>query len=88
MEHRTSENSLFQLSKKYEQERYDEASSTVTYVGFSEAGAATSDAKWIIKKIEAASASSPQGEISIKWAVAYGNNKQIWDNRASLTYVS
>lgn len=88
MEGHSVENSLLSLSKKYEQVRTDEASSTVTYIGYAESLVATSAAKWIIIKIESASGSSPAGETTIKYAVSFKYDKNIWDDRASLTYTT
>ncbi len=85
---RTDENSLALLSKQYEKQIIDEASTTVTYIGYSEFGTATSAAKWIVKRITAASGTSPQGVIVTEYAVGYNNATNIWDNRAGLVFVS
>lgn len=60
---------------------YDIASSTVTYVGESRQGAATSAAQWRIFKL---TQSGDTGVITF----ADGNDQfdNIWDNRASLSY--
>lgn len=57
----------------------DQASSTVIYLGEGLFGALTSEAKWLIKKIDLTTG------VVIKAASQDFN--QIWDNRASLTYV-
>ena len=74
------------MSKEFEQTIVDEASTTVTYIGYAEFGVATSAAKWMIKKITATSATAPQGVITTGYATGFKNSVQIWDNRAALTY--
>lgn len=85
---RTNENSLAKLSVIHEQVIVDEATTKITYVGFSAAGIATSSPYWIIIKIESANASAPYGVTTIKYATSYNSNTNIWDNRASLSYTS
>lgn len=75
-------------TKEYEQTITDEASTTVTYVGYTDFGVAVADAKWIIKKIEQASATDPVGVTTIKYATGYNNRTNIWNDRASLSYSS
>jgi hypothetical protein len=59
----------------------DAASSSVTYIGFAQAGTATSSASWMIKKILIS------GNVtSIAYAGGEDNYNQVWDNRASLVY--
>jgi hypothetical protein len=84
---RTSENSLNLLAKQYEQTRVEEATALITYIGFSDFGVATSSPKWIIMKIEKSAATVPY-ETVISYATSYKNDKNIWDDRASLTYYS
>lgn len=86
MEANTSEDSLAFLAEHYEQTIVDEATTLVTYIGFAEKGIATSLAKWMVMKIEAASATAPTGVTTIKYAGGYKSRTNIWDNRASLTY--
>jgi hypothetical protein len=57
----------------------DQASATIIYLGEGLFGALTSEAKWKIKKIDLSSG------VVIKAASETFN--QVWDNRASLTYV-
>jgi len=57
----------------------DTVSSTLIYIGEGTFGALTSEPKWLIKKIDLTSG------VVIKAASTDYN--QIWDNRASLTYV-
>ena len=59
--------------------RVDQASSTVIYLGEGLFGALTSEAKWLIKKIDLSS--------GVVIQAASEEFNQIWDNRASLTYV-
>lgn len=59
--------------------RVDQASSTVIYLGEGLFGALTSEAKWKIKKINL--------ESGVVITAASETYNQIWDNRASLTYV-
>ena len=59
--------------------RFEEASSTILYLGTAEYGALDSQAKWKIQKIDLTSG------VSIK--NASNAFDQIWDDRASLTYV-
>lgn len=88
MENRTNENSLNKLADQHEQIISDEATTTVSYFGFAEAGVATSDPKWIIMKVESASATSPEGVTTFKYAVSYKYDKNVWNDRATLIYVS
>lgn len=60
--------------------RIDEASATVTYIGNSLPGSATSAAAWQIKKIDETS-----GTV-ITWASGNANFNKVWDDRASYTY--
>jgi hypothetical protein len=63
----------------------EEASSTVTYIGWSYPGSNSvtgkADSRWKIKKID--SSSNPT---QIGYAGGEDNYDQIWDNRASLSY--
>lgn len=60
--------------------RVDEASSTITYVGYAIPGTATSAASWRIKRLD-----STTGLI-VLWAAGTASFNQVWDNRASLSY--
>ena len=69
----------WQTADRTPQVLIDEASATVTYVGYSHTGNATSAGKWLIKKV------SVSGNVTTtQWASEEAN--QIWDNRASLSY--
>ena len=57
----------------------DQATSTLIYLGEGLFGALTSEAKWKIKKIDLSS--------GVRITSASTDFDQIWDNRASLTYV-
>ena len=59
--------------------RVDQASATVIYLGEGLFGALTSEAKWLIKKIDLSS--------GVVITAASQEYNQIWDNRASLMYV-
>ena len=76
---------------QYAKIQTDEASTTVTYVGYAETNfVLDGDPAWAILKIEQASASTPNGVTTFKWAGAGspGLFENIWTNRASLTYSS
>lgn len=71
----------YQTGDKTEQHLLDEASATISYEGFAKSGALTSEASWLIKKI------NTSGNItSEKWANGGSSHNQIWDNRTSLIY--
>ena len=59
--------------------RFEEASATVLYLAEGLFGALSSEAKWKIKKINTSS--------GVVILAASNSFDQIWDNRASLTYV-
>lgn len=67
------------LEENYPELRVDTVSSTIIYIGEAQFGSAESSASWKIKKIDLSSG------ISIK--LASNLFDQVWDNRASLTYV-
>lgn len=60
--------------------RLDEASATITYVGQSVAGSATSSAVWRIKRLDSTSG------LVVLYADGDTNFNNVWDNRASLSY--
>lgn len=80
--------SLDYFQETSEKKVFDEASTTVVYLGFAERGTALSAPKWVIVRITTTNGSSPVGEGIIEWATQIGDNSNIWDNRASLIYVS
>lgn len=59
----------------------DQASATVTYIGETLPGTATSSALWRITKIDETS-----NPTTIFFAGGTDNFDQVWDNRASLSY--
>lgn len=59
----------------------DEASATVTYIGYAEQGAGTDAASWAIEKIDG----DVSGDTVITWA-GNANFDQVWDDRATLSY--
>ncbi len=61
--------------------RVDEASATVTYIGYAEIGSSQASAVWRIKKIDTSSGTS------IIWADGNDNFDNVWNNRAALTYL-
>ena len=61
--------------------RVDEASTTVTYVGYAAAGTNAASALWRIKRM------TVSGNVTtIEWADGNTNFDNVWNNRASLTY--
>lgn len=59
----------------------DDASATVTYIGFAPMGTATSAAGWQIKKLLVS------GTVTIgRYCDSDANFDNVWDDRASLTY--
>ena len=65
--------------------RIDNVTTTnVTYVGKAALGASTSDSVWQIQKID--ESQTPETTI-ITWADSNDKYDNVWDNRASLTYV-
>lgn len=60
--------------------RYEEASSTITYIGDATAGSATSAASWRIKRMDTTAG------IAVTWADGDTDFNNVWDNRASLSY--
>lgn len=61
--------------------RVDVASSSVTYVGFSDIGTSDASALWRIAKVSVSGAVT-----SITWADSNGLYDNVWNNRASLSY--
>lgn len=59
----------------------DEASATITYIGKAPVGSLASDAVWKIMKIDESS-----GTV-ITYADGNSNFDNVWNNRASLTYI-
>lgn len=62
--------------------RVDVASSTVTYIGKTYVGNATSTPEWRIQRMT----SDAGGGLVIEYANGSSNYDQAWDDRASLSY--
>lgn len=62
--------------------RVDVASSTTTYLGKAAPSTLTSQPLWQVVRLT----TDPSGSL-IKQYAAGGSYNQIWDNRASLTYI-
>lgn len=62
--------------------RTDDATSTVTYIGKAYVGASDSDNVWQIQRIEVVGT-----ENVIKWADGNTKFDNVWDDRASLSYL-
>lgn len=62
--------------------RIDTVSSTLTYIGEASVGANNSDAIWRIRKLETVGT-----VLSVQWADGDFQFDNVWDNRASLTYI-
>lgn len=63
-------------------EKIDQATATVTYFGWAAPGTATSAASWRIQRM------SVSGTVTtMEWADGNVTSDNIWDNRASLTYL-
>lgn len=77
----TADTSSIETRSKAMKTAVDEASATVTYVGESTTGSATSASLWRIKRLTQA------GTVLLtEWAGGTGSFNNVWDNRASLTY--
>ena len=61
----------------------DDNGSGITYVGEAEIGTSTASATWRIKMLD----ESGDPELIIKWADGDDEFDNIWDDRASLTYL-
>lgn len=61
--------------------RVDEASGTVTYIGYALAGATTADSVWQIKRMTVSGV-----QTTIQFASGSTMFNYVWDDRASLTY--
>lgn len=60
----------------------DEASATITYVGYADPGVSEDNASWKIKRID----TSVAGQTKIKWAGGVPTKSNAWSDRASLIY--
>lgn len=76
------------LPTVYAQIQIDEVSSTVTYIGFCMTNYTGTDRPlWAVFRIQSAAGSSPTGLTTIYGAQAPNTFDQVWDDRASLTYI-
>lgn len=67
----------------------DEASATVTYIGWAATSFnSTSDPVWCIMRVTQASDATPNGVTLYEFAPEPNVFGAIWSNRASLTYTS
>ncbi len=73
---------------EYAQIITDEASTTVTYIGYAErAGTALSAPLWAILRITQASATSPIGVSLFEWATGIpAQFANVWNDRTNLNY--
>ncbi len=60
--------------------RYDEASTTIAYIGEASPGVSSSTAAWRIKRLDTTAG------VHITWANGTSQFDKIWDNRASYSY--
>jgi hypothetical protein len=73
--------SLEQRSDSLGALKLDEVSSTLFYVGESSIAAPTSSPMWRIRKIDTTTG------VDVKWADGDAFYNNVWDDRASLTYL-
>ena len=59
----------------------DEASSTVTYVGYALPGTVTSAVDWRVKRL-----TESGNDLNVEWADGDDLFDNVWDNRAALSY--
>ena len=62
--------------------RIDTVSPTLTYIGEASAGASNADAIWRIRKLDTTGT-----VLSVFWADGDLKFDNVWNNRASLTYI-
>jgi len=60
-----------------------DVSGAVTYVGKAPAGASTASAVWQIQRLT----DGGGGDLTLEWADGDTEFDNVWDNRASLTYI-
>lgn len=73
--------SLEQRSDSLGSLKLDQVTSTLFYVGDAAIAAATSSPMWRIRKIDTSTG------VDIQWADGNSYFDNVWDNRASLTYL-
>lgn len=62
--------------------RYDQVSDTLAYLGEAAAGSGVSDSTWRIQRLDFTG-----GNVVVQWADGNSSFDNVWNNRASLTYV-
>lgn len=62
--------------------RLDVVSDVLHYLGYADPAAATSEAKWQVRRLTL----TVEGSIIVQWADGNTEFDNVWDNRASLTY--
>ena len=73
--------SLEQRSDSLGALKLDQVTATLAYVGEATFAAPTSSALWRIRKLDTTTG------VDIKWADGNSNYDNVWDDRASLTYI-
>lgn len=73
--------SLEQRSDSLSALKLDEVSSTLFYVGEASIAASTSSPMWRIRKIDTTTG------VDVRWADGNSYYDNVWDDRASLTYL-
>jgi hypothetical protein len=73
--------SLEQVTDRNLALRYDEVDANTAYLGLSPIGSQHSASVWQIKKLDFTTG------VDIKWADGNQGFDNVWDNRASLTYI-
>ena len=62
--------------------RIDEVDATTTYVGLAAPGVGTGSAVWQIRRL-----TSSGNDLTVEWADGNAEFDNVWDNRASLSYL-
>lgn len=62
--------------------RYDESTASISYLGKALIGSSESDGVWMIQEM-----TDTNGDITIKFADGDSNFDNIWDDRATLSYL-
>lgn len=70
------------MSTATQQVLCDEASATIAYIGKAAAGVSTATAGWQIRRVHPTDPNAP-----VLWADGDQLYNNVWDNRASLTYL-
>jgi hypothetical protein len=70
------------ISQQPQAFQFDQASSTIAYLGTAVPGTALSASAWAIQQLTFSSS----GSVSILWANGVSTANSIWNNRAALSY--